>query len=132
MAEANFEVLRETYEAFNRRDMDAIRERCSPDIAWRWGAHFFESDRVGIDAVTEFFANWLETFPDARLEVEQIVGSGDRLVATLRQDGSGTTSGAQTGMGFAQVVSFEDGRVRDVRNYIDRGEALEAAGLGSG
>jgi len=35
-------------------------------------------------------------------------------------------------MTFAQVVTFEEGKLRDVRNYLDREEALAAAGQNEG
>ena len=128
MSERDAEVLREVYEAFNRRDLAAIEQRCSPDISWRWGRHFFETDAVGWPAVSEFLDRWLESLPDTRVEVERIIDAGECLVALVRQTGSGPASGVGTEMTYAQIVTFEEGRVRDVRNYIDREEALAAAG----
>jgi ketosteroid isomerase-like protein len=132
MSERDAEVLREVYDAFNRRDLAAIERHCSPDISWRWGRHFFETDALGWPAVREFFDRWLESLPDTRVEVEQILDAGDRLVALLRQTGSGPGSGVGTEMTYAQVITFEEGLVRDVRNYLDREEALATAGQNEG
>lgn len=132
MSEREEKVLREVYDAFNRRDRAAIEGHCSPDITWRWGRHFFETDAAGWPAVSEFLDRWLESLPDARVEVERTVDAGERLVVLLRQTGSGPASGAGTEMTFAQVVTFEKGKLRDVRNYLDREEALAAAGQNEG
>lgn len=64
--------------------------------------------------------------------MERTVDAGERLVVLLRQTGSGPASGAGTEMTFAQVVTFEKGKLRDVRNYLDREEALAAAGQNEG
>jgi ketosteroid isomerase-like protein len=129
MSEQNVEIAKRSFDAFNRRDFDALTELCDPAVTWRWGRHFVESDVSGIRELREFFEHWIETFPDVRVEFERALGDGDVLLFLLHQGGAGGASGVPSQMEFAQIITFANGRIRDVRNYTDRREALEAAGL---
>jgi hypothetical protein len=46
-----------------------------------------------------------------------------------RQRGRGATSGAGTELFLAQIGTWRDGQCVRVDNYLNRGEALEAARL---
>lgn len=129
MWQENVEVAKRSFDAFNRRDFEALAELCDPAVTWRWGDHFFESDVSGLVELREFFGRWIEAFPNVRVQLEQALGSGDMLVFLLRQWGDGGATGVPLEMEFAQVITFANGSIRDVRNYTDRREALEAAGL---
>lgn len=129
MSQENVEVVRRVYDAFNRRDFDSVAQLCTEDITWRWGTWFFESDVSGMPALERFLAEWVATFPEVMVRLEKAVGSGDKLVIFARQSGGGVGSGAPADMAFAQVMSFREGKVCDVRNYTDRQEAIEAVGL---
>jgi ketosteroid isomerase-like protein len=59
------EVLRETYRAFNNRDIDAVLERLSPDVDW---PNAWEGGRVvGHDAVRDY---WTRQFAEISGHVE--------------------------------------------------------------
>ena len=74
--------------------------------------------------------------PDFRLELEraETIRPG-RVLAFLRVTGSGRTSGLQVmdATPTANVYDLVEGKIRRVRIFMDRHEALEAAGCrGSG
>jgi len=129
MSQDNVEIATRAFDAFNRRDFDAVAELCDPAVTWRWGRHFFESDASGLAELREFFERWTEAFPDVQVELERVLGSGDRLIFLLRQSGTAGGSGVPSELEFAQIITFAEGAIKDVRNYLDRREALEAAGL---
>ena len=85
------------------------------------------------DEVVEFFESFQETFPDARTEShEYLEGDHGILVAGFRVTGSGRTSGAEAEMEIWQVWEIRDQEgltVTSVREFTDRQDALEAAGL---
>jgi len=122
----NEDVIRRAYEAFNRRDFEALRDICDREVAWRWGRHFFESDIHGVKALRRFFERWIETFPDVQVELEDTVGDGDRLLVLLRQAGAAGVSGVPSDMEFAQIITLRSAKILDVRNYTDRREARSA------
>ena len=89
MSQQNVDVVRSAYEAYNRRDPEAVMASFDPDIDWHvpsslaWGAHV-----RGIDAVAEFFQG-LQPYMGDRHEVaiDELVDAGDRVVALVRHLG---------------------------------------------
>lgn len=85
------------------------------------------------DDVIRFFESFQETFPDARTEShEYLEGDQGIVVAGFRVSGTGRTSGAEAEMEIWQVWEVRDQEgltVTRVSEFIDRRDALEAAGL---
>jgi ketosteroid isomerase-like protein len=57
------------------------------------------------------------------------VESAEELVRSVRFTGHGADSGIAMEMELAHVVALGGGRTRRIKEYFDRAEALEAAGL---
>jgi len=76
-------------------------------------------------------ADWFSAFEfdEWQLEVDELFDRDDRVVAMARQYGPGSSSGADVSLKFAQVLTLRVGKIVRVDNYLDRGQALEAAGL---
>ena len=86
----------------------------------------------GQDEVRKFFEDdWFSTFPFEEWEVtlDDVIDAGDQVVSMSRQHGRGAGSGALAELELAQVSTVRDGQIVRVDNYLDRGKALEAAGL---
>jgi ketosteroid isomerase-like protein len=85
------------------------------------------------DEVIEFFESFQETFPDAHAaSSEYLEGGPGTVIVGFRVTGTGRTSGAKAEMEIWQVwaIPDQDGlTVRSVREFTNRREALEAAGL---
>jgi ketosteroid isomerase-like protein len=85
------------------------------------------------DEVIEFFESFQETFPDARTaSSEYLEGGPGTVIVGFRVTGTGRTSGAKAEMEIWQVWAIPDQdelTVRSVREFTNRREALEAAGL---
>lgn len=126
------------YEAFNRRDMKvflalsthpAVDFRTARDEA---GVPFgADVDPVyrGHEGLAAFARQWIGAWEDYRIEPEEVIDCGDRLVVFLRHRGRGRESGVEIEQCFAQVVHLRDGLATRVDMYWDRGKALQAAGL---
>ena len=85
---------------------------------------------LGIEALVAYMRSWLESWSEFTLEAEDIIdGGGGTVVATVRQHGVGRGSGAETRMRYFQVWSFRGGKAIRLENFVERSEALEAAGL---
>src|SRR5690348_14567357 len=130
MSQENMEIARQEYAAFVTRDWEALAKLCHPDIEYET---YGPPGRLrGFREMTAYFDEWASVFGVFRVELEEIIEVGDQVVAVERQDASGlkgSEAGAMVGYTFACLIGFKDGRISRVREYANREEALEAAGL---
>lgn len=129
------ERIRRGYEAFNRGDLADAAKDFDPNIEWRIPFQLPDSppDETyrGPQEVIRFWQTWRAAFDDFRLEVEEIIDAGDRVIVFAGVHGRGAESGADVKTPtFPQVWTFgDDGRPLRVEMYSSRADALEAAGL---
>ena len=83
----------------------------------------------GLDAIATQIQTWIETYPDLRVDPIEILINGDRALVWARWSGHGTGSGIPIEMEMAQVITFEDGKIRRIEEYMDRAKALDAVAL---
>jgi ketosteroid isomerase-like protein len=135
MSQENVERIRRGYEAFNRGDLISAAKDFDPGIEWRIPFQLPDSppDETyrGREEVIRFWTTWRAAFDDFRLELEEIIDAGDRVVVFAAVRGRGAESGADVGTpSFPQVWTLgDDGRPLRVEMYTSRAEALEAVGL---
>jgi ketosteroid isomerase-like protein len=91
--------------------------------------HIGETYR-GHEGVARATERWLEAYESVSLELERIVGVGDRLVSIHRARGRARYSGIEDEGPVAYAWTFRNGKVIHFQSYRDPAEALEAAGLG--
>ena len=58
-----------------------------------------------------------------------MLDAGDKVVCVQRWTGTGRGSGLSVDLEEVIVLTFENGKIIEVRVYPDRASALEAAGL---
>jgi ketosteroid isomerase-like protein len=140
MSHENLEAVQEVIAAVNDRDLDRYLAHCTESIRLEtpWAA--VEGAYEGPDAIRRLFSDLSDTLPDFHLVVERLepIGS-DRVLAFLRASATGRASGitaeagnpSATGRGIpsANVYDFAGGKIRRIRVFLDRQEALEAVGL---
>jgi SnoaL-like domain len=140
MSHENLEAVQEVIAAVNDRDLDRYLVHCTESIQLEtpWAA--VEGVYEGPDAIRRLFSDLRDTLPDFHLVIERLepIGS-DRVLAFLRASATGRASGitasagvpSATGGGIpsANVYDFAGGRIRRIRVFLDRREALEAVGL---
>jgi len=83
----------------------------------------------GHEGVVRATRTWLEPYGQFRIELERIVGTGDRLVSIHRFRATGRHSGIEEGGRYAYVWTFRDTEVIHFVSYRRPAEALEAVGL---
>jgi ketosteroid isomerase-like protein len=83
----------------------------------------------GSQAVMEFVRRLRETWDDYRLDVEELIDAGDRVLAVVVRHGRGRVSGAEVSDRIFHVWTFRDGAVVALDSLRDRAEALALAGL---
>ncbi len=122
------EILREGFEALNRRDFDALVSRYAPDSVWdlnAWGVGTFE----GRAAIRGFFEDWLGSYEDYRAETDEILdlGQGVFFVAYRERARLAGSQAAQLERRQAYVLLLRDGLVARMTMYADPHEARAAA-----
>jgi ketosteroid isomerase-like protein len=129
MSEENVEVVRATFEGWNARDMDAIREQYDPDIIMRPPEGWPEPGPfVGRDAVMREWEQIRETFDADDLElIGDFIDAADRVAVRFISHGTGR--GPEYKLEVTGVYTVRNGKIRTAEYFWDHAEALEAAGL---
>jgi ketosteroid isomerase-like protein len=83
----------------------------------------------GLTGYLEFWVDWLEPWESFRIEAEEYLDAGDKVVMLARQVGSTETGGVPVDSLGAAVMTFEAGRVTRIEFHLDRDRAMKAAGL---
>lgn len=135
MSQENVEIVRRVTDVMEHESFEAavpvFAEVAHPDVVWRedpsWpGAGTFQ----GLDDVRRNMFDRLESL-DFEQVTEELVDANDSVVALVRWRGRGRASGAQGALDLAIVFTVNDGAITKVDFYLDRAEALAAAGLPS-
>jgi ketosteroid isomerase-like protein len=136
MSRENVEFVRAVWDSFPAIQ-DQLRSGTLPlddfvteDIVWdasEIGLPDFDGVVTGREGVRRFWMTWLSAWEDLTFEYE-LRDAGDKVVALIEQKHR-ASGGLTTGITYAQVMTFRDGRMAHWKGYWDQGEALAAAGL---
>ena len=121
------------YDAANRRDFELILTFNDPhDYEYRPSRAFLPPDMDtvyhGADGYRRFWQLWLDAFENIRWDLEEILDLGDKVLVTARQSGRGSGSGVAVSESWFQLFTFRRGLVLRQEDFVDRDEALRAAG----
>jgi ketosteroid isomerase-like protein len=133
MSNENVEAFKRGLEAGNRGDLDALLEELHPEIEWHSALHALmggeETVFRGHAGVRRMIGDLYDTFAEVRIETSEFRDLGDGLVVIGQTRTRGKASGVETVTPLAFVTEIRDGKTISIRAYLDRREALEAAGL---
>jgi ketosteroid isomerase-like protein len=130
-AQADFQVVSETWAAFNRDDLDGALSRIREDVVViPFGAAMEGRRYEGHAGILDWFrneirSNWeqFETIP------HEYRRAGRRLVVYGRWKARGRDSGVELDVPATWVVELRDGRIAFWQTFTDRKEAHEFAEL---
>ena len=123
-------MARRGYQAFARRDLDAVLELFHPEIEAHDPPEMPDAAiHRGHEAIRRDWEQTYELFDDFSIVVEKLVDCGDEVVAYLRYRGRGSESGAEVDARIAHVWTVRDGKAIRLRQFLDPDQALEAVGL---
>lgn len=134
VADDNVEVVRRSFEAIRRRDIDELLRLYEPDAEFRpltgtrvesGGYHGHGGIRAYFEEVDTVWDQMLPHADDLRSHGALVVAVGGCMVR-------GRESGAETETPMAWVFHVRNGRVASHRAFSDVDEALSATGLGTG
>jgi ketosteroid isomerase-like protein len=126
---AEIEAVKETYAAINRNDVPAAVKAFDPQMEWIEPPDFPTPGTYrGHMEVMAHISRGRNTWAEGACEVERCIVAGDKIVAFVRarvrlKDHTEWIDGR-----FADVHTFRNGKVIQVRTFGQRQEALEWAG----
>ena len=89
MSQQNVALVRSAYEAYNRRDPEAVMACFDADIDWHVPDSLVWGDHVrGLEAIGKFFEG-LKPYmgDDHEVAIGELIDAGDRVVALVRHQG---------------------------------------------
>ena len=135
MSQENLEIVERAVAAVNDRDIDSYLACCTEDIQLQTPVSPIEGIYKGSEGIKRYFADLRDAGPDFRITIDRLESVGaDRVVGFLRLNMSGRASGITLGSDIpaTNLYDFIDGKIKRVRIFLDRQEALEAVGLSDG
>jgi thiamine-phosphate pyrophosphorylase len=113
------------------RDFEALERFAAPDLVLDWSASMSPNRGVyrGLDAARGLFESVLDAFSETTWHAFGLVSLGERLAMEGRFRIRGSSSGVETAAVGGQLWTFEEGRVRTVKIFQSRAEAVRAMRL---
>ncbi len=131
MSQENVEIVRAMNAAYASGDIQRALEILDEEIEWRGTKGGLDENAVarGREEVIAAFADNLATWESLKVDYERYIDAGDQVVVFVHEVARGRQSGVQTETDTAVVFTIQNGKVVRARAFMDRAEALEAAGL---
>jgi ketosteroid isomerase-like protein len=132
MSEENVEIVRAATEAMIAGDAAAALNALDPNIEWHATVGGIDEGRVynGPEQVAQAFVDYFEVWERIELRADEYIDAGaDEVVVFFHEVAKGKESGAIVETDTGTINTVRNGKIARVRAYMDRAEALEAAGL---
>lgn len=124
----NADIIRDLYEAVNKKDLEYIKNLGTPVSEWREVP--FNLTLTGADAIIDPWVAWFKIFPDATCEVQKLTALGEYVIA--QGIGRGThkgtfdspagslePTGAAMETNFCDVYKLDNGKIIRADSYFD-------------
>ena len=145
MSEENVEIVQRLHSEVLHSEMDVAQLVRNDDV---WAARveavaaFYHPDvesvrlglpggrtYTGLDGLRNLWLEWLAPWTTYRIEAEDVIDLGDRVLVLAHVFGRPEGSQAEVENTVASVWTLRDGKIARAEFYIDRAEALKAVGL---
>ena len=129
MSQENVEIVQAAFEAWNATG--------EPDFSIYHPALVYHpradepdpSPHIGREAFERLALGFLESFSNLEFGVEELIDTGDLVIASTVMHGRGSASGVDVTDAYVFVYRLRDGLIVECWEYRTRQEALQAAGL---
>ncbi len=128
MSQENVEIVRRVYEVVEARGIEGLLELATDDIVWVSDPRF---PGGGTHAGTANVRRWLTKlwiYDQVSIEIEEIVDLEDRALGITRFHGVSGDAPPVDWL-WCHLFAFRGGLISRAQSFLDRDEALEAAGL---
>jgi ketosteroid isomerase-like protein len=130
MSQADIENLRAVYEAVSRGDWDAAFRDARPDFELRTpDQNPIAGTYRGREEIRDFFAEMWAAFEEVDIQPERFLESNGRILVFLLMQLRPTDSEAKVEMRLVHLWTIRDGKPARCEVFLQREQALEAAGL---
>ena len=136
MSQENVEIVREAMDAYNLGDKDEWAQFMDPELETFPVPEFPEpGPLIGPDAAWDFYERFGETlagsklYETAEVETAELIDAGERVFACQRTQLQGRGSVEEVEFRLWGVHTFDQGRWLRTQWFLERSEALAAAGL---
>jgi ketosteroid isomerase-like protein len=130
MSQENVEIVRRGIDAWNRGDLDGWLAGFAPEAELHTTARFVDQGvsrgRAGLE---RYWVELHEAAEEVSISISDLRASGDRVFQAVTGRGRGKRSKVPMEEPIWLVTTLRDGLAVRVESYVDRAEALEAAGL---
>jgi ketosteroid isomerase-like protein len=130
MSQENIDLVRQTLDAYSRRDVEALRALHHPDLEFDWSASRGSLAGVyqGIDEAFRFYVEYYETFEETVVKPDRFIDTGDFVVVPNVAYQRGR-EGIEVSARSTLVYTVRDRQVTRVCLYQELDEAIKAVGL---
>jgi ketosteroid isomerase-like protein len=130
MSQENVETVERAIAAINARDIDGYLACCTENVELLTPLAPVGAEYFGADGIRRFLTDIEDAGPDFRIELQRVQAIGDsNAIAFVRVTSTGRASGIVTGAESTNVYDFTEGKIRRIRIFLDRDEALKSVGL---
>jgi ketosteroid isomerase-like protein len=128
MSQENVEIVRRVYKLAEVQGVDGLLELATDDIVWISDPHFPGGGRHDGKESVQRWLRQLWIYEEVSIDVEEIIDLDDGALAITRFQGL-SVDGPPVDWPWCHLFAFRDGGISQVQSFLDRAEALEAAGL---
>lgn len=132
MSRETVDLIRRSYDTFNRRDWDAFVRLMDPEVVVESRLVQMDGGYRGFEGLRRWWDEVFETIPDYRVEIQGLREVGDIVLVQARGLGHGASSGTPVVDPFWHAIEMKDGRCTWWRNCPTEQEALDAIAERSG
>jgi ketosteroid isomerase-like protein len=132
MSQENVELVRGAIDSINRRDLDQAIEAAHDDFEADWSNSIAPHGGVyrGREQARVLIEAFLEAWDEFHWDPQEIIEVDEAWVLVVnRVRGRGRGSGVAVDAIGAQLWTIAGGKVRGIKLYQSKADALEAAGL---
>jgi ketosteroid isomerase-like protein len=130
ISEQNVDLVRRMHEAYLGPEPERALAFLDPDVVYDARERPDGKLWRGHDGVRRAMTEWGEVWDEWEIATEGYLEAGSDKVLTLwRERGRGKGSGVSLEQSGANLVTVGGGRIVHIRMYVNRQEALEAAGM---
>ena len=121
------DAIVDSYEALNRRDIDAVMEALAEDAEWHESEVLPDTGVYrGREAIRAFLTEFLDSWERFHQTVEEVRQEGDRVLVMIHLEATGRGSAAVVDARYAHLWTVSGARGIRVDAFYDRAEALAA------
>ncbi len=122
--DVNLAITRRWYEEWNSEGLPGFERVWAPDIVLYEAEEFPETGVFrGAEELAEHVRDFLEDGGHFKMVPRSLEGRGDHVLAVVDVSVKGPTSGAAVTTPFFQVMRYEGGRLKELRDFLDEDQA---------